>query len=122
MIQNVIFLDFFFFNIIFGVQLFYIRPDIPTDIIIRFSSRKSQSQQKLAKKITNFTIQVRSKNITHFTNLDSLNIANNMLPQYSQKIFLTLKTFQPTCFCFVSGKTFALQYFLTPKNCIFEVL
>ena len=87
MIQNVIFLEFFFLNIIFGVQLFYIRPDIPTDIIIRFSDRKSQSQQKLAKKITNFTIQFRSKNITHFTNLDSLNIANNMLPQYSQKSF-----------------------------------
>ena len=40
----------------------------------RFSSRKSQSQQKLTKKITHFTIQFHSKHLTHFTNLNSLNI------------------------------------------------
>ena len=86
MIQNVIFGILLFENIILGVQRFYIRPDIPTDISeflfkFRFSSRKSQSQEKLAKEITNFTIQFRSKNITHFTNLDSLDITNSMLPQ-----------------------------------------
>ena len=86
MIQNVIFGILLFENIILGVQRFYIRSDIPTDISeflfkFRFSSRKSQSQEKLAKEITNFTIQFRSKNITHFTNLDSLDITNSMLPQ-----------------------------------------
>ena len=35
----------------------------------RFFSSKSQSQQKLAKKITHFTIKFRSKNLTYFTNL-----------------------------------------------------
>ena len=33
----------------------------------RFSSRKSQSQQKLTKKVTYFTIQFHSNNLTHFT-------------------------------------------------------
>ena len=56
-------------------------------LIFRFSSRKSQSQQKLAKKITHFTIQFRSKCLTHFTNLNSLDIENNMLPQHIQKPF-----------------------------------
>ena len=45
----------FFENIISSIQSFYIRPQVPVDIIrviliFRFSSRKSQSQQKLAKK------------------------------------------------------------------------
>ena len=60
-------------------------------LIFRLSSRKSQSQQKLAKKITHFTIQFRSKNLTHFTNLNSLDIENNMLPQHSQKPFWLYK-------------------------------
>ena len=57
----------------------------------RFSNRKSQSQQKLAKKITHFTIQFRSKNLTHFTNLNSFEIENNMLPKHSQKAFSVYK-------------------------------
>ena len=48
----------------------------------RFSSRKSQSQQNLAIKITHFTIQFQSKNLSFFTNLDSLDIKNNMLSQF----------------------------------------
>ena len=57
----------------------------------RFSSRKSQIEQKLAKKITHFTIQFCSKNLTHFTNLNSLDTENNMLPQHSQKPFWLYK-------------------------------
>ena len=53
----------------------------------KFSSRKSQNQQKLAKKITHFTIKFRSKNLTHFRNLNSFDIENNMLPKHSQKPF-----------------------------------
>ena len=60
-------------------------------LIFRLSSRKSKSQQKLAKKITNFTIQFRSKNLTHFTDLNSLDIENNMLQQHSQKPFWLYK-------------------------------
>ena len=51
----------------------------------RFSNRKSQSQQKLAKKITNFTTQFGSKNLTNFTNLNSIYIEKSMLSQHSQK-------------------------------------
>ena len=69
--------------------------------IFRFSSGKSQSQQKLAKKITHFTIQFRSKSVTHFTNLNSLDIKNKILPQHSQKYFWL---FQQSCFCLVSEK------------------
>ena len=57
----------------------------------KFSSRKSQSQQKLAKKITHFTIQFRSKNLNHFTNLNLLDIENNILLQHSQKSFSLYK-------------------------------
>ena len=53
----------------------------------RFFSRKSQSQQKQPKRITHFIIQFRLKNLTHFMNLNLLDIENNMLPQYSQKLF-----------------------------------
>ena len=59
----------------------------------RFSSRKFQSWQKLAKKITHFTIQFCSKYLTHFANLNSLDIENNMLPQTQPKTFLTVQIF-----------------------------
>ena len=46
-------------NIISGIQIFYIHPHVPADIIkvfldFRFSRRKSQSQQKLLIKIIYF--------------------------------------------------------------------
>ena len=56
-----------------------------------FSSRKSQSQHKLAKQITRFKIQFSSKNFTQFTNINSLDIENNMLPQHNQKPFWLYK-------------------------------
>ena len=79
----------------------------------RFFSRKSQSQQKLSKKVTYFTIQFHSKNLIRFTNLNSLDIENNMLSQHRQK---------PFWHCLVLEKTFALHHFWTPKNCILEAL
>ena len=62
-------------------------------LYLKFSSRKSQSQQKLAKKITHFTIQFVSKNLTHFTSLNSLDIENNMHLQYSKTPFSSYKFF-----------------------------
>ena len=35
--------------------------------------------------VTHFTIPTRSKNLTYFTNLNSLNIVKNILPQHSRK-------------------------------------
>ena len=46
---------------------------ISLPINFRFSGTKSQSQQKLAKRITHFPIQFRSINLIHFVNLNSLN-------------------------------------------------
>ena len=76
MIQNLIIGILFFENTTSGIKHFYISPDVPIDntraffLNFRFSSRKSQSQQKLAKKITHFTMQFRStilQTSTHLT-------------------------------------------------------
>ena len=85
----------FFWYIISDIQLFYIRLHIPVHITaifffnFRFSSRTSQNQQKLAKKITHFTIQFHSKNLIDFMNFND--IENNLLPQHSQKSFSLYK-------------------------------
>ena len=63
-----------------------------------------------------------SKNLTHFVNLNSFEIENNMLPKKQPKNFLSLQIFQQKCFCLVSEKTFALHHFLTPKNYFLEAL
>ena len=62
-------------------------------LLFKFSRRKSQSQQKPAKKFTHFTIQFCSQNLTHFMKLNSLDIENNMLLQQSQKPFSLYKFF-----------------------------
>ena len=56
-----------------------------------FSNRKSQGQQKLAKKITHFTAQFPLKILTHFTNLNLLDIESNMLSQRNQNQFWLYK-------------------------------
>ena len=86
-----------------------------------FSSRKSQSQQRLEKMFTHFAIQFCSKNLTHFMNLNSLNLEKNMLLQHSQKPF-TLQVLQPKFFCLVLETKFALHHFLTPNNCTIKTL
>ena len=47
---------------------------------LRFSSKKSQSQQDHS-----FYNTVFIKKLTHFTNHNSLNIVKNILPQQSEK-------------------------------------
>ena len=49
----------------------------------RFFNRTSRSQQKLAKKMTHFTIQFHSKNLTYCTNLKSLLKSLNILKKYT---------------------------------------
>ena len=127
MIQNLIFgiillkILFLAYNFFIFIHMFQ-RTSSKFFFDFRFSRRKSQSQQKLLIKITYFAIQVRSKHLTHFANLNSLDIENNMPPKTLPKTFLTLQIFQEACLCLVSEKTFALQHFLTPKNCILEAL
>ena len=60
----------------------------------RFSRKKSQSQQNLLIKITYVAIQVCSKHLTHFMNLNTLDTENNMLPKHRQKFFSLYKIFR----------------------------
>ena len=107
MIQNFILLIIFFFeNIISGIQTFYSFLHLTVDVI-----RKSQRQQKLTKKITHFTRQFRSKNFTQFTNLNSLDVENNMLPQ-RRKNLSHFANFSANMFLFVVRKIICITPFL----------
>ena len=115
------YVEYFFFllkillrtcSVFIFVQTFQLAP--PQFFLnFRFSSRESQSQQKLAKKITHFTIQFRSTIVR--TSI------HDTLSQHSQKPFWLYK-FSSRHVCFVSEKIFALHPFLTPNNCILEAL
>ena len=80
-----------------------------------FSSRKSQSKQQLAKKITHFTIQFCSKNLIHLMNLNWLEIENNMLSQHSQKPFWLYK-FSANMFLFGIRKNICTAPFLDAQE------
>ena len=91
---KILFLTYSFFTLIHMLQqtsskLFFF-------FDFRFSRRKSQtqSQQKLLIKITYFAIQVCSKHLTHFANLSSLDIENNMHRKHCQKSFSLYKFFR----------------------------
>ena len=88
----------------------------------RFFSRKSQSQQKQPKKITHFIIQFRLKNLTHFMNLNLLDIENNMLSQCSQKPFWLCYKFSVNMFLSGVGKIICIPPFLDAQNWILETL
>ena len=63
-------LDFLFFWKYYFGQIVCIRPQVPVDIIkVFFNFSKFQDD---------FTIQFRSKNLTHFTSLNPFDIENNM--------------------------------------------
>ena len=69
----------FFLKILFRAYNFLYSSTRPVDktrvfFNFRFSCRKSASRKELAKKITHFTIQFCLKNLTRFTNLNSLDI------------------------------------------------
>ena len=87
----------------------------------KFSSKKSQNEQKLTKRIRQFTIQFRPKHLTHFMNRNSLDVVNNMPPQSSQKPFWIYK-FSSKHVSIWCQKNFPLYHLLTPKNCILEAL
>ena len=70
------YLEFFFLKYYFGHAIFLYTSarssghDRNVSFNFRCSSRKSQNQQKLAKKITHFTMQFRSKKLIHLMNLN----------------------------------------------------
>ena len=99
LILGIIFLKIFF--LISSIQLFYIYPPCVhtvqwtlSEFFLDFKifSRKSRSQQKLAKRITHFAMQFRSKNLTYFMNLNSLDI--EYAPPTQLKTSVTLEIFQ----------------------------
>ena len=99
MIQNLIFgiillkILFLAYNFFIFIHMFQ-RTSSKFFFDFRFSRRKSQSQQKLLIKITYFAIQVCSKHLTHFANLSSLDIENNIHRKHCQKSFSLYKFFR----------------------------
>ena len=53
----------------------------------QYNFLKVSKATKTSKKYHSFTTHFRSKNLIYFTNLNSLDVKNNMLPQHSQKFF-----------------------------------
>ena len=51
--------------------------------------QKVSKPTKTSKKIAYFTVQFRSKNFPHFTNLNSLNIVKSILLRHCQKPYFT---------------------------------
>ena len=84
-------LEFFFWKYYYGYTTFLYSSSRCSVFNSTFSNRKSQDQQKLAKKITHFTTEFRLKILTHLTNLNSLDIEDNMLSQRSQNPFWLYK-------------------------------
>ena len=78
MIQKSHIWDSFFENIISGIQSFFLISDFLVE-----NSKANKNLQKWSR----FTIQFCSKNLTYFTNIKSLDMKNNMLPQHNQKPF-----------------------------------
>ena len=77
------YLKFFFWKYFFGHTTFLRTFQWTSEFFLdfRFSNRKSQSQQKLAKKITHFSIRFNSNHLIYFINLNSLDVENNILPK-----------------------------------------
>ena len=87
MIQNFIFV-ILFLKILFRAYNFI--PHVPVDIIRVFIIPESvaenlKTNKHQQKKITHFIIQFCSRNLTHFTNLNSFETENHMPPKHSQK-------------------------------------
>ena len=121
MIQYLISGIFFFENIFSDIQLSYIRPHVPVDIIwvclflfhdfVAESLKANKNWRKSFAQKTSLILQTS----IHLTLkiISSRNTAKNLSD---------FTIFQQTCFRLVPEKTFALHHFLTPKNYILEVL
>ena len=81
----------------------------------RFSSKKSQSQQKLVKKVTLFRIEFCSKNLTNFKNLKSLNIESDILPERAKNLSYFTK-FPADMFLFGVRKNIFTSRFLDAQE------
>ena len=111
-------LNCFFENIILDIQLSYVCSSGHHQsffLDFRFSSRKSQSQQKLAKEITHFFIRFNSKHLTYFVNLNSHDIENNMLPKHNKKPFSLYKFSSKHVCVWCQKKKISLRNFFSQR-------
>ena len=99
--------------IISSIQLFYIRPHVPVDIIRVFLFSDLVEYLKAKKDHSFYNTVLLKKPHSHFRNPNSLDIENNLLRQHSQKLNMLLSLVK-------KKKTFALHHFLKHKNCILE--
>ena len=86
----------------------------------RFSSRKSQSQEKLAKK-RSLIFQNGLTQITSLVLLTSTHLILEII--YSQNTIKNVPhftNFPANMFLFGARKKIAMDHFLTPKNCILQ--
>ena len=128
--------NFFSENIVLGIQLFHIRQHVPLNIIRDFfkfqiSWQKVSKPTITSEKNTHFTKQLHSKNLTHFANLNPLDIENKILPQHSQNTFslykCSSKDVSVWCqkkhlHCPISGRsrTAFLNYFEVTRFTVFQ--
>ena len=97
-------LELFFLKKLFRAYNFFIFAEMyqrtSSEFLLnfRFSRRKSQSQQKLAKKIAHFTIQSCLKNIFHFTNLETHLILKIICSRNTAKNLSDFKNFPADMF------------------------
>ena len=117
MIQNLMF-GILFLKYYFGLTTFLYSSSGHQSFFVnfRFSSRNSQSQQKLAKKVTHFIKQFCSKSLTHFTNFNSPHIENNILPQHSPKPLWLYKFSSQNAFGWCQKKHLRCTIFLCTIN------
>ena len=81
----------------------------------KFFSRKSESQQKLSKKIIHFRIKFPSKNI-RFTNHNSLNIIKSIFPQNTAKKLTNFTNFPANMFLADFRKSICIVPFVEDKE------
>ena len=82
------YLQFFFWKYYFGRTILVRTFQWTSSEFFLFQnlSQKISEPIKTSKKITHFTIQFRSRNLTHFMNLSSFEIGNNMPPNTAKKL------------------------------------
>ena len=85
--------------IISSIQLFYIRPHVPVDIITVFLFSDLVEYLKAKKDHSFYNTVLLKKPHSHFTNPNSLDIENNLLRQHSQKLNMLLSLVKKKTIC-----------------------
>ena len=121
------YLEFFSWKYYFGIQRFYVCPDVPVDIIRVFFLisdflAKVSKPTKASKKDHTFYNTVPLKKTSLILRTSNHFTLKTISARSTAKKLSDFKNFQQTCFCLMSQKIFALHHFLKPKNYILEAL